>query len=176
MTGQSVAFEQKFNYRRPMYAVLEYIWEIPLHQKAIKVSDGCEIFFSKLLWFLLYKRGKKKKVLPLPLFLYFILKLGIYPWTVWCCFFFPSHNVFIIYIYIYITVCNKVKKKKISPKYLKLLKIKDFFFPLFNNNNAILYYFLKIWIKLTITDCNAFHLPEAKRFYCFACFCVSCHL
>lgn len=36
MTGQSVAFEQKFNYRRPMYAVLEYIWEIPLHRKAIK--------------------------------------------------------------------------------------------------------------------------------------------
>ncbi|CAI9739965.1 ubiquitin conjugation factor E4 A-like [Octopus vulgaris] len=36
MTGQSVAFEQKFNYRRPMYAVLEYIWEIPLHREAIK--------------------------------------------------------------------------------------------------------------------------------------------
>lgn len=26
MTGQSVQFEQKFNYRRPMYAIMEYIW------------------------------------------------------------------------------------------------------------------------------------------------------
>ena len=37
MTGQSVAFEQKFNYRRPMYLVLEYIWEKENHRKAIKV-------------------------------------------------------------------------------------------------------------------------------------------
>ncbi|XP_071105758.1 ubiquitin conjugation factor E4 A-like [Haliotis cracherodii] len=36
MTGQSVEFEQKFNYRRPMYQVLEYIWEIDLHKQAIK--------------------------------------------------------------------------------------------------------------------------------------------
>ncbi|XP_061397197.1 ubiquitin conjugation factor E4 A [Musca vetustissima] len=26
MTGQSVQFEQKFNYRRPMYAIIEYLW------------------------------------------------------------------------------------------------------------------------------------------------------
>ncbi|KAK9881497.1 hypothetical protein WA026_016380 [Henosepilachna vigintioctopunctata] len=26
MTGQSVEFEQKFNYRRPMYAIMEYLW------------------------------------------------------------------------------------------------------------------------------------------------------
>lgn len=26
MTGQSVQFEQKFNYRRPMYAIMEYLW------------------------------------------------------------------------------------------------------------------------------------------------------
>lgn len=26
VTGQSVQFEQKFNYRRPMYAVMEYLW------------------------------------------------------------------------------------------------------------------------------------------------------
>ncbi|XP_057672710.1 ubiquitin conjugation factor E4 A [Diorhabda carinulata] len=31
MTGQSVEFEQKFNYRRPMYAVFDYLWEIPEH-------------------------------------------------------------------------------------------------------------------------------------------------
>ncbi|KAF7283738.1 hypothetical protein GWI33_022990 [Rhynchophorus ferrugineus] len=28
MTGQSVQFEQKFNYRRPMYRIFEYLWEI----------------------------------------------------------------------------------------------------------------------------------------------------
>lgn len=37
MTGQSVEFEQKFNYRRPMYMVLEYIWEIEFHRDAVKV-------------------------------------------------------------------------------------------------------------------------------------------
>lgn len=26
--GQSVQFEMKFNYRRPMYAIMEYLWEI----------------------------------------------------------------------------------------------------------------------------------------------------
>ncbi|XP_053995108.1 ubiquitin conjugation factor E4 A [Hylaeus volcanicus] len=29
MTGQSVQFEQKFNYRRPMYVVMEYLWKLP---------------------------------------------------------------------------------------------------------------------------------------------------
>lgn len=38
MTGQSVAFEQKFNYRRPMYEVLAYIWKLDIHRVAIKVS------------------------------------------------------------------------------------------------------------------------------------------
>lgn len=28
MTGQSVQFEQKFNYRRPMYAIMGYLWNI----------------------------------------------------------------------------------------------------------------------------------------------------
>ena len=37
MTGQGVEFEQKFNYRRPMYAILEYLWEIEIHRDAIKV-------------------------------------------------------------------------------------------------------------------------------------------
>ncbi|KAJ9594013.1 hypothetical protein L9F63_014573, partial [Diploptera punctata] len=32
MTGQSVAFEQKFNYRRPMYIVMDYLWQIEEHQ------------------------------------------------------------------------------------------------------------------------------------------------
>ncbi|XP_021351085.1 ubiquitin conjugation factor E4 A-like isoform X3 [Mizuhopecten yessoensis] len=39
MTGQSVEFEQKFNYRRPMYATLEHIWEIKTHMDAIKVMS-----------------------------------------------------------------------------------------------------------------------------------------
>ncbi|CRK91993.1 CLUMA_CG005573, isoform A [Clunio marinus] len=29
MTGQSVQFEQKFNYRRPMYVIMEFLWKIP---------------------------------------------------------------------------------------------------------------------------------------------------
>nr|KAG5714930.1 hypothetical protein BaRGS_000418 [Batillaria attramentaria] len=36
MTGQAVEFEQKFNYRRPMYLILDYIWEMDLHQQAIQ--------------------------------------------------------------------------------------------------------------------------------------------
>ena len=29
MTGQSVQFEQKFNYRRPMFELIEYLWHLP---------------------------------------------------------------------------------------------------------------------------------------------------
>lgn len=36
MTGQSVQFEQKFNYRRPMYAIMDYLWEIDEHQNYFK--------------------------------------------------------------------------------------------------------------------------------------------
>ncbi|KAL6256533.1 hypothetical protein P5V15_012646 [Pogonomyrmex californicus] len=32
MTGQSVQFEQKFNYRRPMYIVMEYLWKLDEHR------------------------------------------------------------------------------------------------------------------------------------------------
>lgn len=32
MTGQSVQFEQKFNYRRPMYIVMGYLWKLPEHR------------------------------------------------------------------------------------------------------------------------------------------------
>ncbi|XP_043248079.1 ubiquitin conjugation factor E4 A isoform X1 [Colletes gigas] len=32
MTGQSVQFEQKFNYRRPMYVVMEYLWKLQEHR------------------------------------------------------------------------------------------------------------------------------------------------
>lgn len=38
MSGQSVQFEQKFNYRRPMYEILEYIWTINAHKNRIKVK------------------------------------------------------------------------------------------------------------------------------------------
>ena len=40
MTGQGVEFEQKFNYRRPMYAILRHIWSINLHREALNVSDA----------------------------------------------------------------------------------------------------------------------------------------
>lgn len=36
MTGQSVQFEQKFNYRRPMYAIMEYLWEIEEQRQCFK--------------------------------------------------------------------------------------------------------------------------------------------
>ncbi|XP_045448284.1 ubiquitin conjugation factor E4 A [Melitaea cinxia] len=34
MTGQSVQFEQKFNYRRPMYLVMDFLWGIEEHRDA----------------------------------------------------------------------------------------------------------------------------------------------
>ncbi|XP_071536976.1 ubiquitin conjugation factor E4 A [Panulirus ornatus] len=33
MTGQSVAFEEKFNYRRPMYEVIKYLWKSLSHRR-----------------------------------------------------------------------------------------------------------------------------------------------
>uniref|UniRef100_A0A1Z5KVF0 Ubiquitin conjugation factor E4 A n=1 Tax=Ornithodoros moubata TaxID=6938 RepID=A0A1Z5KVF0_ORNMO len=36
MTGQSVTFEQKFHYRRPMYIVLDRLWKLPDHHKKMK--------------------------------------------------------------------------------------------------------------------------------------------
>lgn len=36
MTGQSVQFEQKFNYRRPMYAIMEYLWKIAEQRECFK--------------------------------------------------------------------------------------------------------------------------------------------
>lgn len=36
MTGQSVQFEQKFNYRRPMYIVMDYLWGINEYRKYFK--------------------------------------------------------------------------------------------------------------------------------------------
>lgn len=36
MTGQSVQFEQKFNYRRPMYAIMQYLWELPEQREIFK--------------------------------------------------------------------------------------------------------------------------------------------
>ena len=37
MTGESVEFEAKFNYRRPMYAILKYMWTIDEHRQALQV-------------------------------------------------------------------------------------------------------------------------------------------
>lgn len=36
VTGQSVQFEQKFNYRRPMYIIMEYLWNIDEQKKCFK--------------------------------------------------------------------------------------------------------------------------------------------
>lgn len=43
MTGQSVQFEQKFNYRRPMYAIMDYLWKIPEQRECFnKLSLAAE--------------------------------------------------------------------------------------------------------------------------------------
>ncbi|XP_018564098.1 ubiquitin conjugation factor E4 A [Anoplophora glabripennis] len=43
MTGQSVEFEQKFNYRRPMYTVFDYLWELGEHRERFrKLADEAE--------------------------------------------------------------------------------------------------------------------------------------
>lgn len=43
MTGEGVQFEQKFSYRRPMYVVLEYLWDRPVHRKKlIDLADEAE--------------------------------------------------------------------------------------------------------------------------------------
>ncbi|XP_030377001.1 ubiquitin conjugation factor E4 A [Scaptodrosophila lebanonensis] len=36
MTGQSVQFEQKFNYRRPMYAIMEFLWTKEEHVECFR--------------------------------------------------------------------------------------------------------------------------------------------
>lgn len=43
MTGEGVQFEQKFSYRRPMYVVLEHLWDKPLHRGIlIKSAEEAE--------------------------------------------------------------------------------------------------------------------------------------
>lgn len=44
LTGQAVAFEQKFNYRRPMYEILEYMWSIEQHRFQVKVKTSASIY------------------------------------------------------------------------------------------------------------------------------------
>jgi len=44
VTGQSVGDEIKFNYRKSMHLVLQYIWRIPIHKKALKVSCKCVVY------------------------------------------------------------------------------------------------------------------------------------
>lgn len=39
MTGQSVQFEQKFNYRRPMYAIMDYLWKIDEQKQCFRALE-----------------------------------------------------------------------------------------------------------------------------------------
>lgn len=39
MTGQSVQFEQKFNYRRPMYAIMEFLWTLGEQKQCFKYTS-----------------------------------------------------------------------------------------------------------------------------------------
>lgn len=58
MTGEGVAFEQKFNYRRPMYTVMDYLWGLQEHRKVFKnLAHEAEL--------------KMEEVMP-PLFLVFL--------------------------------------------------------------------------------------------------------
>uniref|UniRef100_A0A146L1T6 Ubiquitin conjugation factor E4 A n=1 Tax=Lygus hesperus TaxID=30085 RepID=A0A146L1T6_LYGHE len=36
MTSEGVPFEQRFNYRRPMYTVMDYLWSLPYHRGVFK--------------------------------------------------------------------------------------------------------------------------------------------
>ena len=40
-TGQAVEFEQKFSYRRPMYDVMRYLWELEDFQEKFASLVGC---------------------------------------------------------------------------------------------------------------------------------------
>lgn len=92
MTGQSVQFEQKFNYRRPMYVVMQYLWKLPEHRNNfvyVKLIMICDIYIwytgklniinYKNIYFLLYNystlaqdaEANMEAVHP-PLFLCFI--------------------------------------------------------------------------------------------------------
>jgi hypothetical protein len=48
MTGQSVAFEQKFNYRRPMYELIEFLWNMPVLYANDQASESYESNVSLL--------------------------------------------------------------------------------------------------------------------------------
>lgn len=39
MTGQSVQFEQKFNYRRPMYAIMDYLWKMDEQKQCFRALE-----------------------------------------------------------------------------------------------------------------------------------------
>lgn len=58
MTGQSVEFEQKFNYRRPMYAVMECLWE----------KEEYQVYFRELA----VEAERNMEAVNPPLFLRFI--------------------------------------------------------------------------------------------------------
>ncbi|KAK6625393.1 hypothetical protein RUM43_005690 [Polyplax serrata] len=43
MTGQSVQFEEKFKYRRPMYVIMDYLWSNKFHRECFKnLADDAE--------------------------------------------------------------------------------------------------------------------------------------
>ena len=44
-TGHAVQFEQKFSYRRPMYDIIKYIWELDAFKE--KVSSDFSYMFRE---------------------------------------------------------------------------------------------------------------------------------
>jgi len=46
-SGDPHQFEQKFNYRRPMYAILKYMWGEESYRESIKVRTRQTFYYSK---------------------------------------------------------------------------------------------------------------------------------
>lgn len=78
MTGQNVQFEQKFNYRRPMYIVMEYLWKIGEQRECFKWVKNKFLplsFFCKFFLFQAISANEAEsnmEAIQPPLFLRFI--------------------------------------------------------------------------------------------------------
>lgn len=45
--GDPHQFEQKFNYRRPMYSILKYMWNTESYRESIKVMNAAFVSVAK---------------------------------------------------------------------------------------------------------------------------------
>lgn len=68
MTGQSVQFEQKFNYRRPMYLVMDFLWGMEEHRNAFTYVFSYIIKGDKIVSISIIKINLKKSNMSVGLF------------------------------------------------------------------------------------------------------------